>query len=159
MSVSDITEADVIGAAIEQLSKKDGYDSGNYFSLLSKSELDEAEGLVTVYTFETPGPDVGATCAIGGVEQAIWRLTGQVVTNERYDAAYHETAASKRHVSQLYAKVMRRLNSIARAEIKQLDLEEVPTEACAIEELTFIASKRVVLNVFKKALAQAQASA
>lgn len=150
MKLSEITEATVLEAAIEQLSKKDGYDPGNYFSVL------DADG--DVVQLQNPGPNVGATCAIGGVEQAIWRLTQQNLTPERYDAAYRETAASKRRTSQLYARVMRRLNDVARKNRALKEDFDGDIPGCPIEQLTFVASKRVVLNAFKKALAGAQAA-
>lgn len=150
MKLSEITEATILEAAIEQLSKPDGYDPEKYFSVL-----------VGVGTYAVPGPSpkVGATCAIGGVEQAIWRLTSHNVRPERHSAAHYETAASGRHSSVLYAGVMRRLNAIARKHpAYKAAYGSDSADDCAIESLTFVAPKRVVLNVFKKALAGAQAA-
>lgn len=140
--LSEITEADVLEAAVEQLEKDDGYTSDNYFR-------GSWQGLTR------PGPNVVATCAIGGVEQAIWRLTKQIVTPERSWAALYEVPASKRHTSVLYADVMRRLNAIAKKRGYRYSGFEVA--GCPIENLTFVASKRVVVNAFKKALEEARA--
>ena len=154
MKVSEITEVTVLEAAIEQLSKKDGYDPGNYFST-----LDEIPGEGQYFlSVPGPGPQVGATCAIGGIEQALWSLTRQNLAEERYQAAYLETAASRRRTSQLYAAVMQRLNALARKHPAYRAEYGDEAGGCPIENLTFVASKRVVLNVFKKALAGAQAA-
>lgn len=144
--ITDVTEVDVLEAAVTQLEKEDGYTSSHYF-LHTNGWRDLQE----------PGPNVGAVCAIGGVEQAIWRLTRQVVTKDRSVAAYGEGPASKRHASMLYARVMDRLNAIAKK--RGYRYSGFHAGGVPIENLTFVASKRVVVNAFKKALELAKADA
>jgi len=148
--LSSVTPADVLEAAIGQLSKPDGYTPDTYF----------ARRGTECFSLETPGPDVGATCAIGGVEQAIWILTGQIVTEERGEAAFNNRAASKRTTSRLYAEVMSELNAVARQHraLKAARVDPDSPWVCAIEQLTFSAGKRAVLNAFRKALENVRAS-
>ena len=143
--VTSVTEVDVLTAALEQLEKPGGYDDSTYFRT--------RDGYTTQYA----GDSVGATCAIGGVEQAIWRLTGKVIGNrQRRLGAYREQAADRSHVTRLYAKVMKRLNAVARATPAATQFDD---GGCAIEQLTFLRAKRSVLKAFRVALEQARGEA
>ena len=133
--MASVTEADVVREAIEVVGK--GFTSMNYFQNSS-----------------SPGPEVGATCAIGGVEQAIWRLTGKDVSGERYWSA--KPAIPKRRT--LYARVMKQLNAKAcelYGHLKQVDGDPIET----VEDVTFTSGtetllKRRVLRVFRSVLAE-----
>lgn len=149
MKVSEITEADVLEAAIEQF-KGNGYTSEAYFSNPSLSDWDQPN---------KPGPNVGAACAIGGVEQALWKLTGKVVGDEARDfASYgYKKKGDRRQITRLYANTMHLLNEVAKkSPLLQGENAPEPHE-CPIEQLTFVASKRTVVNTFKKALERARA--
>lgn len=139
--VSKLTEADVIAAAIKQLEKPDGYTDGYYFR-------HEAGG-----NSMRPGEHVGACCAIGSIEQAIWKLTGSVVTKERHAAAYRSRKPSDRKaVTRLYVRTMKLLNAVAK---ETPAAKEFDRGGCAIEQLTFYRAKRTVLKAFRTALERA----
>lgn len=148
--LSELTVVDVIGAALDQIRTQKGYTDGHYF--LSVNERND---------LPTPGPNVGATCAIGGVEQALWRLTGEVVTREREAAA----CPSNRHyghlkhprlvASKLYFEAMTILNRVALRSRKSWEFEEGPHQS-PIEQLTFVAGHRAVVRAFKRALVEAK---
>ena len=136
----DITEVDVLEAAVEQLSQRRGYTADYYFVT--------PEGL----SREFPGDDVGACCAIGGVEQAIWKLTGRVVTDNR-GIAYGDRP-DRLSTNRLYWRVMRRLDDVARRKHPKL---LAGRNGCAIEQLTFAAGKPTVVRAFRTALEEARA--
>lgn len=124
------TEAQVIEAAIEQVKK--GFDAGAY--------LVGREG----YSVEFAGPDVVATCAIGGVEQALWKETGKVLgPNKRMKFRTNST----------YGRIMRRLNRIAR---EKYPTDPEGTTVLNLEDITFwgseLAAKRRTLKVMRLAL-------
>src|SRR5687767_1206341 len=83
--MSIATEALVIEAAIEQIRK--GFTPDAYFSPSP----------------QRPGEHIQQTCAVGGVEQGLWQVTGKVVTG-------HEARPTG---NTIYARVMSRLNRIA----------------------------------------------
>ena len=138
-SVRDITEADVLEAAVEQLSQRKGYTADTYFRTTAGTETGN------------PGANVAACCAIGGVEQAIWKLTGQVVSDER-QIAYGSRPSNRRVINRLYWKVMNRLNAVALRRHPRL----LHAGGCSIEQLTFVAPKHKVVAAFREALEEAR---
>lgn len=151
--LSELTAADVIGAALEQIRTEEGYTDGFYF-------LDEKRER----TLDEPGANVGATCAIGGVEQALWRLTGQVVTGERERAAYPENRqygrlfSPRSTVSRLYFEAMAILNRVALRTRRAWEFDS-GEGVCPIEQLTFLADRPTVVRAFRRALKEAEKAA
>lgn len=140
--MSRVTQADVVRQAIKQLRKKDGFVTDRF--LQSKDGADHVQ---------RPGDHVGATCAIGGVEQAIWKLTGKDVTADR-DLVRVGGALNKSVRNALYRGVITKLNAKAR-KLYPLDGLNGPIET--LEELTFEdelpVAKRRVLKVYRAVLA------
>jgi hypothetical protein len=146
--VSRVTQADVVRAAIQQLSKRGGYTPDSYFAGKSSGDCHPA----------VPGADVGATCAIGGVEQAIWRLTGESVVASFFDPVRERLAQSSKPLldgtetprQRMYASVMAKLNRKARKLFPELGVYTV-------EGVTFVGpkptSRRHTLQVFEAVLA------
>ncbi len=143
---TSITEADVIREAISRFkSSGGGFTRDAYFNPRSSNAVSYK-----------PGKNVGSTCAIGGIEQAIWKLTGEDVSEDRYESA--KVAVPKWQT--LYARIMRRLNAKAREMFPTLkhDGEEILT----VEELTFVDGERLarkrMLEVFSAALTDLEGS-
>lgn len=112
-------ELEVIRLATSLIKRQGGFTADTYFA----SELRGCQ--------DEPGPDVIATCAIGGVEQAIWMLTGEFVTARRRPLAYLESetevlADSLDETHLVYARVMARLNRVA-VTLGAPNVEEVTT--------------------------------
>lgn len=143
--MSRITQRAVVRTAVEQLSKRGGYTADTYFSTTSARYLSR------------PGDSVGVTCAIGGVEQAIWKLTGENVgAHVRFrlaQTAVPELEGDETPRQRLYAGVMRKLNAKARDLFPVLEGELIDT----VEEVTFAGSHRTsrrrTLQVFNAVLA------
>lgn len=155
--MSRITQADVVRGAVQQLSKRGGYTADHYFA----SKVGDG------YDVEGPGDHVGATCAIGGVEQAIWKLTGESVDTSLYGEIRERLARQEEPVltgsetprQKVYAAVMRKLNAKARKLFPELDGEQIAT----VEEVTFQGSRTVsrkrTLQVFNAVLADLEKTA
>lgn len=135
-----VTQADVLRAALAHFkSRKGGFTRDAYFS------NDE----------EAPGQHAGATCAIGGVEQAIWKLTGQTISEEHRESLGQEQGyPSKEDRFSLYGGVMRKLNAEAR---KRFPVDEDGDEIRTLEEVTMMGTPKVAkkrtLEVFETVLA------
>jgi hypothetical protein len=123
----------------------------------------------------TPGRDVVAACAIGGIEQALWRLTGEKVSNER-ELAYagtdrHSGRRPESEVFGAYWGVMFRLNAETRRRAKAgvydefyESYEDTPNQVHAyavaeiqdVEDVTQIGgeerSRELMLDVFRATL-------
>lgn len=146
-----ITQADVVRAAIHQLSKRGGYTADYYFQ--PKAGTGDADD----FGPKVPGEHVGATCAIGGVEQAIWQLTGEVVDpspwgdiRERLaQQAEPELIGSETPRQKLYAGV-------------KLDDDGDVNEIRTVEQVTFAGSRTVsrkrTLQVFDAVLTDLEKS-
>jgi len=138
-----ITQRQVVEAALAQLRKRGGYTSAQYFQRRGSSA-----GL------SHPGPEVAACCAIGGVEQAIWQLTGEDVSDWRSRFAHRVLRGRVQRGSRqaLYAGVMQRLNRKARQLYPEIDGVSIDT----VEEVTFYGTDRTsrarVVNVFEAVL-------
>lgn len=139
-----VTQRQVVQAARDQIAKRGGYTSSTYFQARGRS-----------YHLSRPGEDVGACCAIGGVEQAIWKLTGEDVSSFRSriaQAIRPRRLRSDDSRVKLYAGVMARLNAKARKMYPVLEGDEIDN----IEHITFHASDRTsrlrVLNVMDAVL-------
>jgi hypothetical protein len=124
----------------------------------------------------TPGREVATTCAIGGVEQAVWLTTGKVLTDEDRHLAYvgrrgseeaPETAVRAEHKT-AYWRVMRRLNveAVRRGDRgdydKYLGAPETSVGRVAdVEDVTQMGREsdtfREMMGVFEAALRQAKA--
>ncbi len=120
------TEIKVLDAAIEQISKRGGYTAGGY------------QRTRDGYNLDRPGAETYACCAIGGIEQAIWQITGEDVVG-RF-GRWIRPQSSRRD---LYANIVRRLNRKAQE-----------LYGCAdVEDVTFGAQERTtrpkVLNVMQ----------
>lgn len=148
--MSRVTQADVVRTAIQQLSKTGGYTPETYFAPKPGGAHDGR-----------PGAHVGATCAIGGVEQAIWQLTGEVVHDDPMAGVRERLAqrpepalsGSETPRQKLYAGVMRKLNRKARALFPDLDEGMIST----VEEVTYVGDEDEslgrTLQVFNAVLA------
>ncbi len=106
------TEIKVLDAAIEQISKRGGYTASGYQRTKAGVNLDR------------PGPQAYACCAIGGVEQAIWKITGEDIVS-RF-GRWVKPASWRRD---LYANVVRRLNRKAKELYGCDDIEDVTFQA------------------------------
>lgn len=155
--MSRITQADVVRGAVQQLSKRGGYTADSYFAAKPGRET----------SCDGPGDHVGATCAIGGVEQAIWRLTGESVDPSLYHDIRDRLARRQEPLfyggetprQKLYAAVMRKLNAKARKLFPELGGERILT----VEEVTFAGShatsRKRTLQVFNAVLADLEKTA
>lgn len=108
--IMQVTEADVIDAAIKQFEKPGGFTHEFYF---------RGKGLSVTTGHGGPSERVTATCAIGGVEQAVWQMTGRVVDEtSRELIAVRDNGIPAEHGRPrhlvIYQKVMNRVNRIAR---------------------------------------------
>lgn len=155
MSVAtEVTEVDVIKAAIEQVRRRDGFTDSSYFR--------DTDGEMMTLS-DVNGRQVGATCAVGGVEHALYKLTGEIVSARRHKVAGVPVPKIKGRTDaeRLYVCVMARANRIAR------EMFPVNTDSGdpnrTVEEVTFYgsqeASRRRVAKVFRAALEEAQTSA
>lgn len=127
MTANDLTEMAVIEGAIEQLSG-DGFTGEAY--------LQDMFGT----TILRPGDAVVMTCAIGGVEQALWKITGTHLADAArsflaYDGVVWSAPASvpKDEIHVTYWNVMNRLNRIAR---EMFDGSDGTEECCNVEDVT-----------------------
>lgn len=147
--MSRVTQADVVREAIKQLRKKDGFVT-DFF-------LKPKDPRLLYHHAQRPGDHVGATCAIGGVEQAIWKLTGKDVTADRVLA--QATVPSKSVRNALYRGVITKLNAKTRNLYPLIEDDEdgEMVSVDTLERLTFRGStpvaKRRVLKVFRAVLA------
>jgi hypothetical protein len=136
-----VTQADVIRAAIAQFKKRGGYTPNGY--------LVDGRGLET-----GPGDHVRACCAIGGVEQAIWKLTGENVIGLRLQVGQQDVPPPV-YRRTLYGGVMRKLNAKARKLYPTLPGMDRKIET--VEDVTFCGtkqtSKKRMLRVFEEVLA------
>jgi hypothetical protein len=122
---------------------------------------------------ETPGREVVAACAIGGVEQAVWMVTGKSVIAERSRLAYIGKGGEERQTPgdadtlneqhEVYWRVMRRLNLEAVSQRKEgvfAEFEDEGYEINDVEDVTELGdhSRELMLDVFRAALAQAKAA-
>jgi hypothetical protein len=147
------TEADVIRAAIKQIQKRDGFTTSAYFHDANGNYMELAE---------VNGKKVAATCAIGGIEHAIFQLTNEIISeDERRTNAQLATPRSRAKTGALglYVKTMRRINRLAR-ELYPTDVDG--DKNTTVEELTFYgsdaAAKQRVRKVFKAALEEAESA-
>jgi len=136
------SEAEVITEAIALLSARGSFTPAHYQVWQDDDEDDDAR--------DVPGEGVVRMCAIGGVEQAIWRLTGKDVSADRNAVA--RRASTNRRT--LYANVMRRPNRKAR----ELYPDGINGDSVyTVEHVTFVEGsrstvRRRTLRVFDAAL-------
>lgn len=127
-----VTELQVIDAAIEQFEKRGGFTTSHY--------QQNKKG----YESDYPGEHVVSCCAVGGVEQAIWQLTGKDPTRE-----HGRMVQPPSYRRSIYARVIRKLNRKAVALYPVLD----GSHMMDVEDITFHGSKTVakkrVLRVFR----------
>ena len=152
MSTAEITERDIIEAALEQFRKRGGFTPYAYFETRNGEVID-----LDYLTDLKGGQRVVSACAIGGVEHALFGLTGRAVDwNERgrdgLGLAYDGPIRTRQKPLQLYAKTMRLLNRVAR--------EMFPNEVFNVEEVTTLRDDRQIdrrntIRVFEKALEEA----
>lgn len=101
------------------------------------------------------GPYVGATCAIGGVEHAIWRLTGKQVYGARGAVKATVPQTRKRDpMIRLYVKVMGRLNGMSKRLYDQPNIEQVTLLGADESE-----GRDAMRNVIRTALREARREA
>lgn len=105
-----LTEAAVLAETIAFFGKPGSFVNEMYF----KHRHQDAYR----YDSSGPGADVYAACAIGGIEQAVWKLTHTAIThNERRMFAYlvseKEKVGRLTDTRRVYARVMGRVNRIA----------------------------------------------
>lgn len=129
----------VIDEAIEQISKPDGFVTDRY--------LTTSDGFDSNYFPQVPGPKVVATCAVGGIEQAVWKLTGKA-------PAVHQFAHQPASRRSLFGRVLTRVNRKA---------TKLFPDAEDIESVTFLAgddedARQRVLQVFEAVRADYQAA-
>jgi hypothetical protein len=159
------TEAQVLEETIKILEK--GFTSKAYFKYEGGSWSTAVKEHQLSDGTRTPGPEVVSTCAIGGVEQGIWKLTGKVVTGSRKQAAYQpESTHYKDETRVLYAKVMKRVNRISKQLFDKQFIHDgfgdrrskgKPFRVDNVERVTFTpgserAKKQRTLKVFRTAL-------
>lgn len=100
-----------------------------------------------------PSQNVASVCAIGGVEQAIWKLCDEDVTDQRKFLAYtrseEEVDGRLSAVHVLYGRVMGRLNRIARERYSRRGVNYIETVTTDWSRPT---AKKNMLSVFEQAL-------
>jgi len=142
-STTTVTPLQVLDAAIERLSREDGYINTDYHD----------EGYVA---------DSKAHCAIGGIEHGIWKLLREDVTGYREDVAYtgssnpdHRSrelpaAVAARPSIQVYGQVMKVLNEEAFRMFPN-GVGKSPVPAYDVEDVSIHSTKADVLAVFQAA--------
>ena len=163
------TPVNVLKAAIKQLSKEDGYTPDTYY------ETPRGKMLDSVDVAKDPSK-VGAVCAIGGVEHAIYKLCASARSidfeRETYvmaeDGEEELVGSLRERIAQqlvpnvvdedptskgmkVYITVMGILNKIAHQYTN-----EFGRRFNTVEEMTTEREKEDVLRVFRKALAKAE---
>lgn len=143
--MSRLTQAAVLRGAIEQIESRGGFTSSMYFKHRGGS-----------WAEPRPGPNVGATCAVGGIEQAIWKLSGEHVDNFRGISPSLAKRQARTHPAlPIYAAVMSRVDRLAR---KLYPEGPDGTTVRTLEEITFRWSDRYarprVVAVLRAALAE-----
>lgn len=145
-----LTESAVLEEAISLFDRRGGFTPDVYFS-------------TPEFAPEGPGPLVKSACAIGGVEQAIWKLTGETIPKTvRQTLAYRRSETgklrTKRDTYVIYARVMGRLNRISRERFSE---KTGYGEVEDVEDVTQVGSrataKKNTLGVFRTALSEISA--
>jgi hypothetical protein len=162
-----VTELDILIAARDQIKK--GYTSVAYVGVKRGSdETASAETASDLKALLKANDDAKVvTCAIGGVEHALYTLCGRFVNEnardtwaqahyvwdsdadvERYDLPTEKQLARiKSDTTRLYAQTMMRLNKIARKRGFR-DIEEPNVDLPEWE------SKPIVLDIYRRAIKQ-----
>lgn len=139
----EATPADVLKAAIEELFVRGNYTASHYHRYADHD-----------YDAPREEPEAWAVhCAIGGVEHAIWRLTGTNVAPERGLDAHAGKWGDLEDRHTLYAETMRVLNKAAAALAVERQVERVDD----VEDLTFLDDEKgetLVRPAFERALAE-----
>jgi hypothetical protein len=146
----------VIEAAIEQVSKEDGYTPVAYHEPQDR----------TLQDLPVLNDHPGATCAVGGVEQGVWKVTGDFTLRDHWSVGYRcrTLVAATQGVSgyrqHLFARVMVLLNKKAVEMYPQRDdLHRVPNNN--LEDLTSYgmkaAQRKRVLAVYHAVLGDMKA--
>lgn len=155
------TEVEVLQETLKWFRNPDHFTASDYQELVE----DAPDGVWDRHQAEI-GPYVCATCAIGGVEHAIWRLTRGDVREARGLVKNPEPQTrSRKPLLRLYVGVMGHLNAVAR----RLYGDESPYDGEGavqnIEQVTFISEwteeerREAVRNVIRTALREARALA
>lgn len=146
-------EVEVLEAALAELSRPRGYTAAAYHQDWRGDNVrDPKPG----YRLRSVGDLATSSrhCAVGGVEHAVWKITGEDVRDAREQAKLGRTRRRARPYL-LYARVMRRLNRHARDVPPHRENPPYGT----VEELSVARPKRYVLGVFERALAEARGEA
>lgn len=160
-----VSERAVLEQAIKEI--ESGF-TPDFFMLIENDDDGEIEDQEA-----TPGLDnneVIAVCAIGGVEQALWRLTGEAIPNNlRRERAYRlspdeddpefDTELTS-DTQRVYTRVMLRLNVAAVEWARErFDADDPSASVRNVEEVTNLddhdISRGYTLEVFSRALADA----
>lgn len=146
-----VTEAAVLDEAITFFERRGGFNENYYFLGKGKN-----------YYVSEPGEKVVAACAIGGIEQAIWKITGDNVKHDRdtFKGLADENAKTRRlsETQRVYARVMGRLNRLAREKYGSI-VDGAVGYDCFIEDLTAATNshdlnRQRTLDVFRTARAE-----
>lgn len=149
-----VTELDVLKAARGQIAR--GYTNCGYVTQKVEEEgssyIDDFEGdAKALASAEKQGAHI-YTCAIGGVEHAIFKLTKKLVNDdqrEKYAYPDREAPKPRGQYLALYASVMDRLNKSA----KRAGFEHIEEPNTEMPEET---SKPIVLRIYDNTIRQVE---
>ena len=158
MTVDLPSEVEVLAKTLEWFRNPDHFTDSAYV------ELDNDEKNTNGQLYDQVGPHTASTCAIGGVEHAIWLLTKENVYAVR-EAAFMEEPTTRRRqpVLVLYVRVMRRLNRVARQLYGDHGYETDPLrtieQVTLIDEFDTVERYEAMRNVLRRALRDARKEA
>lgn len=140
-----VTPVDVLDVAIDELFVKGNFTAEGYHLFYSEPE----DGCYKMSTFSLELATMH--CAIGGVEHAIWKLTGRDVQENRGGEAYvGGMSAIDGPRRTLYARVMGALNDEAVKVARNDDrVADEGKYVSGVEDLTMDAPVEVVEEVFR----------
>jgi len=158
MTVADLpSEVDVLAKTLEWFRDQNHFTDDFYIYV---DDTKNTNGQI----LDQVGPHTASTCAIGGVEHAIWLLTKENVFAVR-EAAFMEEPTTRRRqpVLVLYVAVMRRLNRVARQLYGDHGYETDPLrtieQVTLIHEFDKVERYEAMRNVLRRALRDARKEA